>query len=279
MSRPGLVVGGRLIDNRRISNRRTPLLRRIRRQASALLATLALTVLFASGPAATQSSTPSLPPDQVPAIERVVREYLLRHPEVILEAMENLEKKRDEEARKGAKATIAARRDEIFKDPESPVGGNATGDVTIVEFFDYRCPYCKQVVGPLAQLLKDDSKLRFVYKELPILGPDSVVGARAALAARKQNKYHEMHRALMATRSLDEASITKIAGEQGLDVARLKSDMAGADIQRMLDRNLQLARALNINGTPAFVVGDVVVPGAVDLPTLKSLVAEARKAK
>lgn len=271
------MAGGRLVDNRHTLNWRTSLLRCVCRHVSAALAALPLIILLAMGPAAAQSSTPNLPPDQVRSIERIVREYLLRNPEVILDAMENLEKKREAEARLGAKAAIASRRDEILNDPDSPVGGNATGDVTIVEFFDYRCPYCKQVVAPLAQLLKDDAKLRFVYKELPILGPDSVVAARAALAARKQNKYHDMHRALMATRALDEASILKIAGEQGLDVARLKSDMASAEIQRMLDRNLQLARALNINGTPAFVVGDIVVPGAVDLPTLKSLVTEARK--
>jgi protein-disulfide isomerase len=106
-----------------------------------------------------------------------------------------------------------------------------------------------------------------------------VVAARAALAARKQNKYHEMHRALMAARALSEDAVLKIAGDQGLDVARLKGDMASAEIARILERNLELARALGINGTPAFVIGEIVVPGAVDLPTLKSLVADARKAK
>lgn len=248
-------------------------------RTSGWLAGAATLVLALAAPADAQTPSASVPAGQVEAIERIVRDYLLRHPEVLLEAMENLEKKREAQARADARTTIAERRDELLRDPDSPVAGNAQGDVTIVEFFDYRCPYCKQVVGPLAQLLKDDAKLRFVYKEFPILGPDSVTAARAALAARKQNKYHEMHRALMAARALDEASVMRIATEQGLDVARLKSDMAGSDIDRMLDRNLRLARALNVNGTPAFVVGETMVPGAVDLPTLKALVAEARKAK
>src|SRR5262245_22915528 len=101
----------------------------------------------------------------VQAVERIVREYLLKNPEVILEAIENLEKKRSESAQSAAKGVIVERQAEIFNDPDSPVAGNPSGDIAIVEFFDYRCPYCKQVVAPLAQLLKEDSKLRLVHKE------------------------------------------------------------------------------------------------------------------
>jgi protein-disulfide isomerase len=230
---------------------------------------------------APQSTPPrSFSPAQVEEIEGLIRAYLLRNPELILEAVENLEQKRREDAQRSAKSAIAERRDEILNDVEAPVAGNPNGDVTIVEFFDYRCPYCKQVGPTIAQLLKEDSKLRFVYKELPILGPDSVVAARAALAARNQGKYFPLHDALMRTRgTLDEATVLKLAGDAGLDTKRLKTDMSAPEIDKILDRNMKLAHMLAITGTPGFVVGDTIVPGAVDLATLRSLVSDARKKK
>jgi protein-disulfide isomerase len=211
-------------------------------------------------------------------IEQIVREYLLSNPEIIVEAIEGLEEKRRLATQASQREALAARRDQIFSDPDSPVGGNATGDVTLVEFFDYRCPYCKQVAPALAQLIKEDAKLRFVFKELPVLGPDSVVAARAALAAHKQGKYAAMHEALLRHRgSYDDQAIARIAAEAKLDAARLKADMEKPEITAMLDRNRQLARDLSVTGTPAFVIGNKVVPGAVDLETLKKLVAEARQ--
>ena len=210
-------------------------------------------------------------------VEQIVRDYLLRNPEVILEAVQSLEDKRRAQAETAQRAAVSAKRDAILKDPDAPVAGNPNGDVTLVEFFDYRCPYCKRVAEPLAELLKADRNLRFVYKELPILGPESVVASRAALAARAQGKYQPMHDALMRARgTLDEQAVFRIAGEVGLDVGRLKADMARPEITAMLDRNLKLAKDLGLNGTPAFVIGDRVIPGAVDLDTLKQLVADAR---
>ncbi len=238
-----------------------------------LVAGLALTAGFAA------AQTP-MTPEQTQAIERIIRDYLLKNPELILEAVEGLEQKRRGEAERSAKDAIVQFREEILNDPGSVVSGNPQGDVTVVEFFDYRCPYCKQVVPSLTQLLKDDGKIRFVYKELPILGPDSVVASRAAIAARAQNKYIEMHNALMRARgTLDEPSVLKIATETGLDARKLKTDMGAPEVDMIIERNRTLARALNLNGTPAFVIGDTTVPGAIDLPTLKSLVAEARKKK
>lgn len=242
------------------------------------LPALAILLLALSAALPGLAQTPPATPD-VPAIERIIREYLLKNPEVILEAIETLEKRRNESAQDIAKAAIAERRDEIFNDPDAPVAGNPRGDVSIVEFFDYRCPYCKQVVAPLAQLLKEDGKLRLVHKELPILGPDSLLAARAALAARRQDKYHQMHAALMRLRTLDDASILRAATEQGLDATRLKNDMQSPQIEEILERNRRLAAALKITGTPAFIIGDALVPGAIDLRTMKSLVAEARAAK
>ena len=231
-----------------------------------------------SSPTTSRPPAANLTPEQVQAIERIIHDYLMRNPEVILDAVESLEQKRNDQARANAKSAIAEHRDEILKDPDSPVAGNPKGDVTIVEFFDYRCPYCKQVEPSLAQLRKDDPKVRFVYKELPILGPDSVIASRAALAAHRQNKYQELHDALMRARgTLDEATVLKIAAEAGVDVNRLKADMGSPDVERIIKRNVDLAHALTINGTPGFIIGDQLVPGAVDMATLKSLVADARK--
>jgi protein-disulfide isomerase len=211
-------------------------------------------------------------------IEQIVREYLLANPEVIIEAIEGLEERRRSATQANQRDALAAKRDQIYGDPDAPVSGNPNGDVTVVEFFDYRCPYCKQVAPALAQLIKQDGKVRFVFKELPILGPDSVVAARAALAANAQGKYVPMHEALLRHRgSYDEQAIARIAADVGLDVGRLKADMAKPEITAMIDRNRQLARDLMLNGTPAFVIGDAVAPGALDLDTLKKLVAQARQ--
>jgi protein-disulfide isomerase len=225
-----------------------------------------------------QAPTASPPPLPREQIEQIVREYLLANPEVILEAIEGLEERRRLATQETQRQGLAAHRDAILNDPASPVGGNPAGDVTVVEFFDYRCPYCKQMADPLAQLIKDDGKIRFVFKELPVLGPDSVLAARAALAAHLQGKYIEMHDALLRHRgTYSEQAIARIASEIKLDQARLKADMVKPEITAALDRNRQLSRDLAVTGTPAFIVGNIVVPGAVDLDTLKKLVAEARQ--
>ena len=138
--------------------------------------------------------------------------------------------------------------------------------MTIVEFFDYRCPYCKQVLPALQTLLKEDHKLRFVYKEMPVLGPASVTAAHAALAAQRQGKYEAFHTAMMATKGqITDETVYKVAGSVGLDVDRLKQDMSAPEIEQALKANLALADALNIRGTPGFIIGNHIVPGAIDL--------------
>lgn len=175
-------------------------------------------------------------------------------------------------------AVIAARRDEIYNDPEAPVGGNPQGDVTIVEFFDYNCPYCRQVASVLDELVQTDPNIRLVYKEFPILGPNSTFAARAALAARKQGKYLEFHSALMMGRRVaDEAAVLEFARIAGLDIDRLKADMEDPAIGAILERNLSLADALHISGTPAFVIADEIYPGAAELADFQRLIAAARE--
>jgi protein-disulfide isomerase len=217
-------------------------------------------------------------PEQRKAIETIIHDYLTKNPDVLLDALQAAEDKIKGDARDKAAQALSTRRREIFDDPETPFAGNPKGDVSLVEFFDYRCPYCKQVEPALEALLGEDRQLRLVYKELPVLGADSVTASRAALAAKKQGKYDALHRALMLLKGqINEAAVLKTAESVGLDVERLKRDMASPEIARALKANTELAEALEIRGTPGFVIGNEIVPGAIDLATLKQMIATARR--
>ncbi len=216
--------------------------------------------------------------EQRQAIEGIIHDYLMQNPDVMIEALKAAEAKANSEADASAAQALRERHREIFDDPATPVGGNPEGDVTIVEFFDYRCPYCKQVQPTLKTLLDQDRRLRFIYKEMPVLGAPSVVAAHAALAARSQGKYEAFHTVMMAAKGqITEDVVYQVAGSIGLDVDRLKRDMAAPEIDQALKANLALASALDIHGTPGFIIGEHVVPGAIDLDALKNLVADARK--
>jgi protein-disulfide isomerase len=212
-------------------------------------------------------------------LEEAIHRYLVEHPEVLIEAMgvlQEREKIAEEEQRRQG---MAMNRDLLENDPTSPVVGNPEGDVTMVEFFDYQCPYCKRVLPTVEQLIEEDDDLRVVYKEYPILGPVSVVAARVALASVKQDpdRYYELHNALMSEPGrLTESAIMGIAEGLGFDMERLKADMEAPDISQMIDRNIALARSLGINGTPSFVIGEEMVPGAAHIRQLKQLIEKAR---
>jgi protein-disulfide isomerase len=247
---------------------------RLRRTALGLLLGIMLALPAAASLAAEFSA------EQREAIEKIVREYLITNPDVMLEALQAAQERIKSETRAQRATALTERRRELYDDPESPVGGNPKGDVTVVEFFDYRCPYCKQVVPAIEKLLAEDKQVRFVYKEFPVLGPESVTAARAALAAREQGKYEPLHYALMGLKGqLNEAAIFNAAKAAGLDAERLKRDMADPKIEATLKANQELAQALDIRGTPAFVVGDEIVPGAVSLDALRQLVRVARSEK
>jgi len=219
-----------------------------------------------------------IPPEQRQAIEGIIHDYLMQNPDVLIEALRGAEDKLNREADAKASKVLTDRRNEIFDDPATPVGGNPRGDVTIVEFFDYRCPYCKQVLPALQTLVKEDRNLRFIYKEMPVLGSVSVTAAHAALAAERQGKYEVFHNAMMGTKGqITEETVFKVAGSVGLDIDRLKQDMTAPEIERAIKSNLALADALNIRGTPGFIIGNRIVPGALDLETLKDMIADARK--
>lgn len=210
--------------------------------------------------------------------ERRVHDYLLAHPEVVAEAINRLEALQREQEAKQGQAALKSHVDQVFHDPGDPIGGNSKGDATLVEFFDYNCPYCKQTASVMTQAETADSRLRIIYKEFPILGPGSLFAAKAALAASKQGKYVAFHRALYQVRGhVDEGRVLDVAKNVGLDIARLKADMQAPEVAARIDKNIELARALGINGTPGFAIGDRVLVGAMDLKSLQAVIEASRK--
>ncbi len=242
-------------------------------RVSFLLPMLAFVVLPSAHLAAAEPT-----PEQRRAIEAVIEDYLVRNPEVVERALTALEARREAEERRAVQAEIRRNRRELFDSRDIPVGGNPKGDVTVVEFFDYRCGVCRRVHPIVTRLLEDDRGVRFVYKEWPILGPESVYAARAALAARAQGKYAAFHDALMGGGRLSEAVVLQKAARIGLDVERLRRDMEAPEISRVIARTAEIAKALRLDGTPSFLVGDRLLRGGRDLETMKRLVAEARAA-
>ena len=211
------------------------------------------------------------------AVEDIVRDYLLANPEIIVEAMAILRERERVAEQTRIRSSITENYDSLARSPDDPVEGDPDGDVVIVEFFDYRCPYCKRVLEPLMKAVEEDGNIRLVFKEYPILGPESVLAARAALASQKQDKYGKFHVALMNVDGpLNEANILRIAESVGLDTDQLKSDMADPGIQRQIAANYSLANALGIKGTPAFVIGRELVPGAITMREMKRYIAQAR---
>ncbi len=213
-------------------------------------------------------------------IEAIVKDYLVNNPEVLLEIQNALEAKMDKLQAERTAAVIKRDAQEIFRPDFSPVVGNAKGDVPIVEFFDYNCGYCKRAFGDVAKLIEKEKQVRFVLKELPILSKGSEEASRVALAAKMQGKYWEFHRAMLESQGqANEASALRVAEKVGADMARLKKDMASAQVQKEIDDTRALAQKLGIQGTPHFMVADRTIPGAPEnlLERMTTLVAEVRK--
>jgi protein-disulfide isomerase len=239
---------------------------------------LAVVLMLMVGIAAPVKAAEPLTTEQKHAVEQVIRDYLMNHPDFLIQVLREAQAKAKQDKEDSARQAIVEKRNELVADKSSPVGGNPDGDVTIVEFFDYRCPYCKQVEPSLEALLKDDPKIRIVYKEFPILGPASLYASRMALAAGKQGKYNAFHTAMMAVKGqITEETVRETAATAGVDVAKAQADMNAPDVEAVLRRNYKLAEALDIQGTPAFIIGDVLTPGAADIESLKKMIASARK--
>ena len=211
------------------------------------------------------------------SIGEVIHSYIVEHPEVITEAADVLRQRQQAARVEEASRRIEENHAALYEDTGSVVAGNVDGDVTMVEFFDYNCPYCKRVYPTLVQLREDDDGLRFIYKEFPILGPASVFAARAALASRNQNKYAEFHDALMSRREkLTNEIILATARAIGLDVARLERDMKAPELDQIISRNMDLAERLQLTGTPSFIIGETLIPGLADRAYLQSVIAATR---
>ena len=233
-------------------------------------------VLCVSHPAGAADFTP----DQKKEIQAIIQDFLANHPDLLLNAIEQADAKLKNDAKDKAQQALADHHQQVYDDPNSPTAGNPKGDVTLVEFFDYRCPYCKEVEPSLEKLVSDDRQLRIIYKEFPVLGPDSQTAAHVALAARRQGKYDAFHRAMMATTGhIDETVIYQVAANVGLDVDRLRQDAKSPDIDKEIKDNIDLGNVLDIDGTPGFIIGNDITPGAVSLDDLKQMITAARSAK
>lgn len=212
-------------------------------------------------------------------IEVVVRELLDREPELVMKAAQKFQEQAQQAQQKQAQASIKDNADALYKNKDDAVAGNPKGDITVVEFFDYSCGYCKRVHPTTVQLREQDKGIRYVYKQYPILGPGSLLASQAAVAAQLQGKFDPMHEALITNKEpLTEAKLDTIAaGIKGLDVAKLKSDMKGVEVARRINASLDLGRKVGVNGTPGFIIKDTLYPGAMELDGFKQIVATARK--
>ncbi len=215
--------------------------------------------------------------EQDAAIRDIVRDYLLEHPEVLVDALRIYERRQQEAVAARQREAVVAHLAALTEDANSPVLGNPNGDVLVVEFFDYRCPYCRRVADKLREAVTSDGNIRLVMKEFPILGPESIFASRAALAAAKQGKYEEFHFGLMAIEgAIDDTAVMALAEQLGLDMERLREDMLSEEIDQAFRRTYEVTEALEIRGTPAFVIGDRIYPGAIEMDEFRRLVAEVR---
>lgn len=231
-------------------------------------------------PLGVNASETALEPAMRQSMEQLIEQYIKAHPEVIEQSLQALEAKREAEERARQKVALSKYQQELLNDPASPVSGNPSGDITVVEFFDYRCGYCKRAAGAVTQLQKEDRRVRVIYKDFPILGEASELAAKAALASKAQGKHQAFHEALLASKGdVTKNSLLSLAGEIGLDSKRLEADMANPEWQAVIERNRALAKTLGISGTPGFIVGTELVPGALDVNGLKELIARARGGK
>jgi protein-disulfide isomerase len=245
------------------------LYRRLTLRATAL--TLgALVALSAPAPAFAQNAEPAKTGGSVLTrgdVEAIVRDFITQNPQLILTSVDAYQQRTMQEQQTAA---VEMNKDRLFRNERSPFIGNEKGDVTIVEFFDYNCGYCKKVLPELQALAKEDPNVKIVFKELPILGPSSELAAKWALAAHRQSKYFEFHSLLMKHQGQINADVlTRLATEAGLNVDKARQDAEGTDVLISLEQNRSLAGQMNINGTPAFVLGEEIIPGALPISEMK----------
>ncbi len=234
----------------------------------------------ASGGAAEATSKPgAFSPDQVKALHGIIKDYLLANPEILAEVSQALERKQAADQQARAEQFLTANKASVFSSGTDFVLGNPKGDITVVEFFDYNCGWCKRAVDDIVKLTKADPRVRVVMKEYPIFGgPPSVTAAKAAMASIKQNKYWEFHTALMREKQVTEQNLFTVAQRVGLDVGRLRADMADKRIDAVIQKNIEMGQGLGMEGTPAFLVDSRINVGYVPVDGMQKMIAEIRKA-
>jgi protein-disulfide isomerase len=211
------------------------------------------------------------------AVEQIVKQYILQHPEVLLESVRNYQERQQAAELQQSSEAVAAHRDELYRDAATPTSAANEAAVTIVEFFDYRCGYCKRVQNTV-ETIAAAPDVRIIYKELPILGPESILAAKAALAAQKQGSYRKFHDVLMGwPGAITLESIENLSNSIGMDFERLKTDMQSPQINSLLSRNDELASSLGVQSTPTFIIGGELVSGALSLDAFQSLIDKARR--
>jgi protein-disulfide isomerase len=241
---------------------------------------LALALLGAPVSVSAQNFTDSQRGD----IEAIIKSYLVSHPEVLEEAMNELQKRQTAAETAKHEESIAQNANAIFNSPRGVTLGNKDGDVTFVEFFDYNCGYCKRAMADMLDLMKNDPKLKVVLKEFPVLSEGSVEAAKVAVAVRMQDptgkKYLDFHQKLLGGRGVaDKARAMAAAKDAGLDTARIEKDLANPEIKATIEENMKLAEEMGLNGTPSYVIGKQIVVGAVGLEGLKEKISTARCGK
>jgi protein-disulfide isomerase len=253
-----------------------------KRPTSVQLVSSVLLALFLANTAYGQftSTAAAKPSDSGPidraAVERIIEEYLLTKPEIIRQASAALERREAEEKQARTVKALQSSEQALNATATDTVLGNPKGDVTVVEFMDYRCGYCKRANETVNALIASDPNVRVVIKQMPVLGAESLVAARSAMAALKQGKYPEFHRGLFALETVNQESANALAKSLSLDMTQFAQDLVSEATNAHLDAVYKLADSLAINGTPAFVVRGQLIPGAIDLAALTGLVAIAR---
>jgi protein-disulfide isomerase len=235
----------------------------------------ALAAMPSLGPA--QESTPSLSPDQAAAVNKLIHDYLMNNPKVVIEAIEHADAASKADEIEAQKQQIRDHREELDHDPTSPVLGNPQGDVTVVEFFDFRCPYCKVTAPAVEQLIEHDSNVRLVMKDFPILGDESTFASRVALVAQAHGKYGEFFKAMFDQKGeINDVVTLDVAKSIGLDTELVKKEMESEQLDTILKNNLDLAKAVGAEGTPAFIIADNLQAGTITTDQLEAQVKEIR---
>ena len=243
------------------------------------IAALASALVLAPLPVAAQA--PAFDAGQRQAIEQIVKDYLMKNPEVIQEAVAELERRHEQAEKTAQSSALKESREALLNSPHGMTAGNPNGDVTLVEFFDYNCGYCKRALADLKTLMKADPKVKVVLRDFPVLGPESVEASRVALAAKHQlkgDKLFDFHVRLMETKGRVNAErALAVAKEMGLDVNKLQKDLDSEEVRAAIQENVGLGDKLGLTGTPAFIIGEDVIPGAVGLEPMKKAVASVRQ--